>query len=131
MCTFSKSLYYQLTLKVPILKYRSIYHPKFSFNMYYWLTLKVPILKYRSTTLNFHSISIPNVAVNPYTTAGCPVLLTECCNLVFTPQSLRAVGVLFPLMVSIWAGGPWDKVCPGFISETIRCRKLVLGRDIS
>ena len=23
-----------------------------------------------------------------------------------------------------------EKVCPGCISETIRCRKLILGRDI-
>ena len=41
-------------------------------------------------------------------------------NVVFTPQPLMAVGVLFSPMVSGWA-------C---ISETIRCRKLVRGRDI-
>ena len=28
-------------------------------------------------------------------------------------------------------GGRREKVCPGCISETIRCRKLILGRDIS
>ena len=28
-------------------------------------------------------------------------------------------------------GGQWEKVCPGCISETVRCRKLILGRDIS
>ena len=30
------------------------------------------------------------------------------------------------------AGGPaaGKRVCPGCISETIRCRKLILGRDI-
>ena len=27
-------------------------------------------------------------------------------------------------------GGQWEEVCPGCISETIRCRKLILGRDI-
>ena len=27
-------------------------------------------------------------------------------------------------------GGQREKVCPGCISETIRCRKLILGRDI-
>ena len=51
---------------------------------------------------------------------------------------LRAVGVLFSPMVSGWAGGRpgWraggrrEKVCPGCISETVRCRKLILGRDI-
>ena len=56
----------------------------------------------------------------------------------FTPQPLRAVGVLFSSMVSGWAGGKAscraggrrEKVCPGCISETVRCRKLILGRDI-
>ena len=66
-----------------------------------------------------------------------------------TPQPLRAVGVLFSPMVSGWAGGRasgrasgraggWaggmcgrrEKVCPGCISETVRCRQLILGRDI-
>ena len=55
--------------------------------------------------------------------------------LVFTPQPLRAVGVLFSPMVSGWTGGRpggWREiVCPGCISETVRCRKLILGRDIS
>ena len=55
-------------------------------------------------------------------------------HVLFTPQPLRAVGVLFSPMVSGWAGGhpvgQWEKVCPGCISETIRCRKLILGRDI-
>ena len=55
-------------------------------------------------------------------------------SLIFTPQPLRAVGVLFSPMVSGWAGG-WvggrrEIVCPGCISETVRCRKLILGRDI-
>ena len=57
---------------------------------------------------------------------------------VITPQPLRAVGVLFLPMVSRWvdvlAGGQVsgrrEKVCPGCISETERCRKLILGRDI-
>ena len=26
--------------------------------------------------------------------------------------------------------GWWEKVCPGCISETVRCRKLILVRDI-
>ena len=53
--------------------------------------------------------------------------------MVFTPQPLRAVGVLFSPMVSGWAGGRaggGKRVCPGCISETVRCRKLILGRDI-
>ena len=28
------------------------------------------------------------------------------------------------------AGGRREKVCPACISETVRCRKLILGRDI-
>ena len=55
-----------------------------------------------------------------------------------TPQHLRAVGVLFSPVVSGWAGcqssgwagGQREKVCPGCISETVRCRKMILGRDI-
>ena len=49
---------------------------------------------------------------------------------VFTPHPLRAVGVLFSPMVSGWAGGRREIVCPGCISETVRCRKFILGRDI-
>ena len=45
-------------------------------------------------------------------------------------NSLRAVGVLFSCMVSEWAGGQQEKVCQGCISETVTCRKLILGRDI-
>ena len=52
----------------------------------------------------------------------------------FTPQPLMAVGVLFSPMVSRLVGGhadgPQEKVCPGCISETEMCRKLILGRDI-
>ena len=33
-------------------------------------------------------------------------------------------------MVSGWVGGRQEKVCLGCISETVRCRKLILGRDI-
>ena len=36
------------------------------------------------------------------------------------------VWVLFLPMVGGWRG----KVCPGCISETVRCRKVILGRDI-
>ena len=49
---------------------------------------------------------------------------------VFTPQPLRAVGVLFSPMVSGWAGGRREIVCLGCISETVRCRKFILGRNI-
>ena len=49
---------------------------------------------------------------------------------IFTPQHLRAVGILFSAILSGWAGGRRENVCPGCISETVRCRKLILGRDI-
>ena len=51
-------------------------------------------------------------------------------KVIFTPHTLRAVGVLFSPMVSGWAGGWREIVCPGCISETVRCRKFILGRDI-
>ena len=51
-------------------------------------------------------------------------------DIIFIPQPLRAVRVLFPPMVSGWAGGQREEVCPACISETVRCRKLILGRDI-
>ena len=47
----------------------------------------------------------------------------------FTPQPFRAVGVLFSPMLSGWAGGR-EIVCSGCISETVRCRKFIIGRDI-
>ena len=49
---------------------------------------------------------------------------------VFTPQPLRAVRVLFSPILSEWVGGRWEKVCLGCVSETVRCRKLITGRDI-
>ena len=49
-------------------------------------------------------------------------------SIIFTPQPLRVVRVLFSTMACGWAGG--KKVCLGCISETIRCRKVKLGRDI-
>ena len=47
-------------------------------------------------------------------------------------QPLRAVRVLilFSPMVSGRAGRLQKKACPGCISETVKCRKLKLGRDI-
>ena len=55
-------------------------------------------------------------------TEGSPVLYS-----IYTPQPLRVVRVLFSPIVSGWAGGcfggQWEKVCPGCILETIRCRK--------
>ena len=42
---------------------------------------------------------------------------------------MHASECLLP-MVSEWVGGRREKVCPGCISETVRCRKLIHGRDI-
>ena len=47
----------------------------------------------------------------------------------FTPQPLSAVGVLFSPIMSGWAGGG-KKFCLACISETVRCRKLIRGKDI-
>ena len=49
-----------------------------------------------------------------------PTALKGCRGIVFT-HSVRMDGR---------AGRQWEMVCPGCISETIRYRKLILGRDI-
>ena len=46
-------------------------------------------------------------------------------NFVFV---VTAVSLLFSPMVSRLAAG---KVCSAYISETVRCRKVILGRDIA
>ena len=56
----------------------------------------------------------------------------------FYPTALKGCrGIVFTHGVRMgWrAGGrvggcPWEKVSPGCISEIVRCRKLILGRDI-
>ena len=52
---------------------------------------------------------------------------------VFTPQPLRVVRVLFSPMACLDGrrGRRLEKACPGCISETVRCKMLILGRDIS
>ena len=44
----------------------------------------------------------------------------------------RCWGIVFThgVWMGRWVGGRREKVCPGCISETVRCRKLTLGRDI-
>ena len=67
----------------------------------------------------FESFIIFRVLINAV------ILPLNCLVLIlFTPQPIRAVGVLFSPMVSGWMAGP------GCISETIRRSKLILGRDI-
>ena len=51
-------------------------------------------------------------------------------QVVFTPLPVRAVGVLFSPTMSGWAGVRRKKIYPGCVSETVRYRKLILGRDI-
>ena len=50
--------------------------------------------------------------------------------IIVTPKPLRAVGVLFSPIVSGWEGRRREEVCSACILETVRCRKLILGRDI-
>ena len=53
-----------------------------------------------------------------------PTALKGCQGIVFTH------GVRMGMQASGRSSGQWEKVCPGCISETVRCRKLILGRDI-
>ena len=47
----------------------------------------------------------------------------------FYPTALKGCqGIVFTHGVRM--GGRREIVCPGCISETVRCRKLILGRDI-
>ena len=49
-----------------------------------------------------------------------PTALKGCRDIVFT-HGVR---------MGRWVGRGWEKVCPGCISEIVRCRKLTLVRDI-
>ena len=58
-------------------------------------------------------------------------------NLHFYPTALKGCrgnvfthGVRMGGRAGRRAGGRREIVCPGCISETVRCRKLILGRDI-
>ena len=60
-----------------------------------------------------------------------------CFIIAFYPTALKGCrGIVFPYGVrmggraGVRAGGRREIVCPGCISETVRCRKLILGRDI-
>ena len=57
------------------------------------------------------------------------VILQQPFNYHFYPTALKGCqGIVFTH--GGWAGGRREKVCSGCISETVRCRKLILGRDI-
>ena len=50
-------------------------------------------------------------------------------SLHFYPTTLKGCqGIVFTH--GVWMGGRREKVCLGCISETIRCRKLILGGNI-
>ena len=54
-----------------------------------------------------------------------PTALKGCPGIVFTH------GVRMGRWADIWSGRRVaGKVCLGYISESVRCRKLILGRDI-
>ena len=51
----------------------------------------------------------------------------------FYPTALKCCrGIVFThgVWMGSLAGGLREKICPGCTSETITCRKLILGRDI-
>ena len=57
------------------------------------------------------------------------MVLTVCAIRVFYPTVLNCCqGIVFTHVVRM--GGRREKVCPGRISETLSCRKLILGGDI-
>ena len=53
-------------------------------------------------------------------------------NNCFYPIALKGCrGIVFTHGVRMGGRAGWrEEVCPGCISETVRCRKLILGRDI-
>ena len=53
-----------------------------------------------------------------------PTALKGCRGIVFTH------GVRMGIQAGGQTGVRWEKVCPGCMSETVRCRKLIPGRDI-
>ena len=53
-----------------------------------------------------------------------PTALKGCRGIVFTH------GVRMGGRAGVQVGGRREIVCSGCISETVRCRKLILGRDI-
>ena len=83
--------------------------------------------------VEFNSVTLFTVLYSRFLNCAKDVSKVTAQPTILTPQPLRAVGVLFSPMVSGWAGGcagGGKIVCPGCISETVRCRKLILGRDI-
>ena len=50
--------------------------------------------------------------------------------LLHSPSGLSGIVFTHGVRIGGWVGGRHKKVCSGCISETARCRKLILGRDI-
>ena len=61
-----------------------------------------------------------------------PTALKGCRGIVFTHDVRMGgwAGGRAGVLSGGRVGGRREKVCPGCISETVRCRKLILGRDI-
>ena len=47
----------------------------------------------------------------------------------FTPKALKGCHCIV-FTHGVGAGWPREKVCPGCISETVRCKKFIVGRYI-
>ena len=105
--------------------------------MYLYSTQYLHILQDSKRYLTHPAVQVQSqLTINKY--LGASKIFMAVLFSFITPQPLMAVGVLFSPMVSRWSGGrPSGRVggrreivCPGCISETVRCRKLILGRDI-
>ena len=81
---------------------------------HYVVTLRHPLMPVR-----LHEQLIQNYKAQRHTVFY-PTVLKGCRGIVFT-HGIRMGGRM---------GGWREKVCPGCISETVRCRNLILGRDI-
>ena len=71
-------------------------------------------------------LTIPSIICVDKRSDGCKISSRN-----FSKMPLRAVGYCFhPWCPDGRAGGRRKIVFPGCISETVRCRKFILGRDI-
>ena len=99
----------------------------YCYKNFIFLPAEGPLMFNRFLLYILHVFNSLNMTIWTFTING---MFTTIYTSLCTPRPLRAVGVLFSPMVSRWVGGRWEKVCLACISETVRCRKLILGRDI-
>ena len=50
--------------------------------------------------------------------------------LIFTLKGCWGIAFTHGVRMGGWLGGRQEKVCPAYISETVSCRKLILGRTL-